>query len=74
MSGKNIRLAKPGEQTDIAQALKIVAEDMHNHIERCKLISRMMFEYKKALISEGFTEAEALEIIKAHGVRLGMMG
>ncbi|GED14858.1 hypothetical protein [Aneurinibacillus migulanus] len=71
MNNRNLRLAAPGEKTDFKMVIKALIDDLPNHIERCAILSQMMFEYKKALIKEGFTEVEALEIIKAHGARVG---
>ncbi|GAA0115712.1 hypothetical protein [Clostridium senegalense] len=53
------------------EAMQDLKDDLNNIFEKIKVTVEIERRYFEELISQGFTDLQALEIIKAHGVDYG---
>lgn len=54
-------------QIELDKALEEFKEGMGNAFEIQRLSAKMLWNYFNELMKNGFTEAQSLDIIKAHG-------
>lgn len=59
------------QQLQFEMLLDEAKANFHNHIKLCGMAAEHMIEYHRALQEKGFTQAEALQIVIAHGLKPG---
>ena len=63
----------PFQMMAMEQAIKDAKSVEPQYIEVCHIMARELKHYFDALVEQGFTQGQALEIIKAHGCIPGGM-
>ena len=63
-SMKRIRMTTPNPQVHLAQAIKTMAKNIPALLELSTLEARVTRHKFMALVREGFTEAQAIELVK----------
>ncbi|NNV04633.1 hypothetical protein [Brevibacillus sp. MCWH] len=62
---------KAHEQLELEMAIDQTKKMLPIYREHAKAVSQVLKSYYDELIAAGFTEAQALEIVKSHGVYTG---
>lgn len=62
---------KAMKEIEFNQAKKDILDEFDITIQTFKMISKMEYEYFKALLEEGFTEQQALYIVAKQGINIG---
>lgn len=65
----NLHAAKGGKkETPIADALKVVLSELPVQLEMYEVVAKCRRKYFEELVKEGFTEEQALDIVKATNI------
>ncbi|TCO69522.1 hypothetical protein [Marinisporobacter balticus] len=59
------------QKLQMEMAIKEMVKMMPEQIQLCKLVAEQQKIYFDELVKQGFTENQALEIVKVHGIDTG---